>query len=163
MSAVARLKRAVRAAIHACGGIDGAAATVDKSRSLVGNWNNLNQGDMPTLGDALAIDEIAIAAGKRPEIASALARELGGVFLPLPRTDGASAPLAMRVIELAKELGDVSARIGEALADGEVTPREANAAEAEVDDLIERACALRGELLRLQATVVVPVRSGQRG
>lgn len=81
-------------------------------------------------------------------------------FPPVARGD---APLALWVCELAKELVDVSARISEALADVAVQPREAAAAEAEVDDLIERAVCLRAELQRLQGAGVVsiPVREGR--
>lgn len=154
MSGFARLKRALRAAIHGCGGIDGAAATVEKSRSLVGSWHNINQDDLPTLADALAIDEIAVIEGKRPEIVAAMARELGGVFLKLPQVLDDGHGLVLRVCELAKELGDVSARVSEAVADDKVTPREASIAETEVNELIERAVMLRAELQKLQGDAV---------
>lgn len=162
MSAFARIKRAVRAAIHDCGGIDGTSATIEKSRSLVGSWHNPNQHDLPTLADAHAIDEIAVIDGKRPEIVCALARELGGVYLQLPQATGDHETLALRVCELAKELGDVSARVSEALADGKVTAQEAAAAETEVDDLIERAVMLRAELQKLQGDAVVSIGIGKR-
>lgn len=162
MSAFARIKRAVRQAISACGGIDGAAATIEKSRSLVGSWHNPNQHDLPTLADAHAIDEIAVIDGKRPEIVSAMARELGGVYLQLPQVTGNGETLALRVCELAKELGDVSARVGEAVSDGAVTPREAASVETEVDDLIERAVMLRAELQKLQGDAVVSIGIGKR-
>lgn len=157
MSGFARLKRALRSAIHGCGGIDGAAATVEKSRSLVGSWNNINQHDLPTLLDALALDEIAVIDGKRPEIVAAMARELGGVFLALPQAEGDAGALALRVVEVAKELGDVSARVSEAVADNKVTAREASVAEVEVDELIERAVMLRAELQKLQGEPVVSI------
>lgn len=158
MSALGRLKRAVRAAISECGGIDGAQATVERvGRTQVGNWNALNHPDLPMLHDAVAIDEIAVADGKRPEIVSALARELGGVFLPLPRVESGETSLAMGVCELAKELGEVSAKVSDALADGKVDPREAADVEHEVNDLIERAVSLRAELQRLQGGGVVSI------
>ena len=83
MSALARIKaKGVRPAIAANGHIDGAAATTEKSRTTVGGWNNLNQTDLPTLGDALALDEIAIASSGRAPILRALASELGERQLP---------------------------------------------------------------------------------
>lgn len=162
MSGFARIKRALRNAIHSCGGIDGAAATVEKSRSLVGSWHNINQHDLPTLSDALALDEIAVIEGRRPEIVAAMARELGGVFLSLPQAEGEAGALALRVCELAKELGDVSARVSEAVADGTVTPSEASVAEVEVDELIERAVMLRAELQKLQGEPVVSLGASAR-
>ncbi|MGA9220023.1 MAG: hypothetical protein WBZ57_02395, partial [Pseudomonas graminis] len=51
-----RIKLAVRRAVELSGHIDGAAATCDRSRSTVGDWNNLNQKIFPTLDSALALD-----------------------------------------------------------------------------------------------------------
>lgn len=123
--ALARIKRGVRRGIELCSGIDGAAATADRSRSVAGDWNNLNARVFPPLDCALAIDEVAVAHGQTPPIASAYARELGGVFVPLPDSAADPETLAGMVMQLSGRLGDLSREMATALADGTVTPAEA--------------------------------------
>lgn len=151
MTAAPRLKQAVRKAIHACGGIEGAAATVEKSASHVGRWNSLNDADLPTLGDALAMDEIALAHGAVPAILAKLARELGHVVIRLPDAAAGGASLPVHVMQLVEEVGDVSHRVRDALADGDVGPREAALIETELDELIEKAVQARAYVRALQA------------
>ena len=121
----ARMKRGVRAAIGACGGVDGAGATAGRSRTTAGEWNNLAHPAFPPLDCALALDEAAIAQGKAPQIVRAFARELGGVFVPLPDTLADPESLAGLVMELTGRLGDISEEMRAALADGVVEPDEA--------------------------------------
>jgi hypothetical protein len=123
--ALARLKRGVRASVDQCGGIDGAAATAERSRSVAGDWRNLNARAFPPLDCALALDEASIAQGKDPEIIRALARELGGVFVPLPDCLAEPESLAGLVMELTGRLGDISEEMRLALSDGVVTRDEA--------------------------------------
>ena len=53
---LARIKRGVRRGIELCSGIDGAAATADRSRSVAGDWNNLNSRVFPPLDRAMAVE-----------------------------------------------------------------------------------------------------------
>ena len=150
MAAVARLKRAVRAGISACGGVDGAAVTVERCRSVAGDWNNLNHTAFPTIDKALALDEVAIAKGELPPIACAYARELGGVFVANIDVLADAGSLAGMVMQLSKELGDVAGSISTALADGKVSPSEAEAALRELDDMTRRQSQLRSALENLR-------------
>lgn len=145
-----RLKQAVRKAIHACGGIEGAAATVEKSASHVGRWNSLNDVDLPTLGDALSLDEISVAKGEAPAILSKLASELGHVCIRLPDAASGGDSLPVHVMQLVEEVGDVSHRVRDALSNGEVEPREAAAIEIELDELIDKAVQARAYVRALQ-------------
>lgn len=154
MSALGRIKRAVRAAIGACGGIDGAAATAGRSRTTAGEWNNLNHAAMPTLDCALALDEIAVAAGGLPPITCALARELGGLFVPHIDclADADSGP--GMVMQLAQRLGEVSGLTSEAIAnDGVIDAREADAILAGLDkhDRVSRQYRQALEVIRDRA------------
>lgn len=159
MTAAPRLKQAVRSAIHACGGIEGAAATVEKSTSQVGRWNSLNDADLPTLGDALLLDEIALAAGKVPPILAKLARELGHVVIRLPEAAHGEQALPVHVMQLVEEVGDVSHRVRDALADGTVREREAAAIETELDELIDKAVQARVFVRALQGKPAAMVRA----
>lgn len=148
--AIARLKRAVRAVVASCGGVDGAAATVDRCRSVAGDWNNLNHAAFPTIDKALALDEVAIAKGELPPIACAYARELGGVFVPHIDVIADEGSLAGMVMRLSKEMGDVAGTVGTALADGRFSPLEAEAALRELDDMAREHARLRTALENLR-------------
>jgi hypothetical protein len=128
VSAIGRMKRAVRAAVSVCGGVDGAAATAERSRSTAGDWNNLNHTAFPPIDCALALDEIAVSRGGLPPIACALARELGGLFVPhidCLADEGTGPGLVM---QLAAQLGEVSGLTGRAIAnDGVIDAIEAEA------------------------------------
>lgn len=135
MSAFARLKRAVRGAIHNCGGIDGGAVTVGKCRSHVGSWNNLNQQDLPTLGDALALDQIAVIEGKRPEILHTFAAELGHVAICLPDLGGCEESVMGAMIDASAEFGDIAQHLRDATRDGSpLNRREREGVAQQIDE-----------------------------
>ena len=134
MSALHRIKRAVRAAVAACGGVDGAAATADRARSTAGEWNNLNHPAFPPIDCALALDEIAVARGDLPPITCALAREMGGLFVPHIDCLADEATGPGLVMQLAVQLGEVSGLTGRAIAnDGDIDAAEAEAILAGLD------------------------------
>lgn len=148
MSAPARLKRAVRAAIEACGGIDGAAATAERQRSVAGDWNNLNHRAFPPLDCALALDEVCVAGGRRPEIAHRYAAELGGVFVLLPPAALEGEAEAAALFEAMQEFGEVAGAIRDMLADGVREPHERDRVVREIDDAQAKLARLRGIVCR---------------
>ena len=149
--ALARIKRGVRAGIAACGGVDGAGATAERCRSVAGDWNNLNHHAFPPIDCALALDEVAIAQGKVPPIVTAMARELGGLFISLPHADGADDALPGQVMVLAKEFGDLSGAVSAGLADGTFSPGDAELALEQLSDVERVSATLRLALEALRA------------
>lgn len=143
MSALGRITRAVRAAIHANGGIDGAAATTGKARSTTGAWNNLNEPDLPTLGDVLALDEIALSVCGRAPILHALAAELGHVAISLPECAGEGEVVVLALADATGEFGDVAHAITAALRDGKIGGRDPAAIISEIDDAQAKLAQLR--------------------
>lgn len=143
MSARARLKRAVRAAIHTAGGIDGAAATVDKSRSLAGNWNNLNLPDTPCLADGLALDEVAVALGERPAILGALAAELGHVAIRLPDAGLGEDAVTGALIAASAEFGDIASEVRDATRDGALSDKERDRIVEQIDEAMASLAKMR--------------------
>lgn len=145
--ALARIKRAVRKAIGHSGGIDGAAATVERSRSTVGDWNNLNTDTFPPLDCAYAMDEIAVAEGQLPPVICALARELGGVFVPAIDVSAEEGSPAFLAMQLAHALGALSGEIARSLADdNKIDAREALRCQDRLEDL-NRCSAQLGQQL----------------
>lgn len=141
---LARIKRAVKLAVELSGGGDGAAATVGRQRSVTYDWANINHRAFPPIDCAQALDEVAIAQGRRPPIVSALASELGGVFVPLPQAHGGDDAVPQKVMEVAAEVGDVSRKIAEGLADDNVlNERETLGALDELGELEARVAELR--------------------
>lgn len=135
--ALARIKRGVRGAISLCGGVDGAGATAERSRSVAGDWNALNHRAFPPLDCALALDEVAIAAGNAPPIASALARELGGVFVSLPAAGATPDDLVANLLDVMDRAGQLASGVRISMSDGHCDADE----RAELRRLLGELCA----------------------
>ncbi|WP_408585947.1 phage regulatory CII family protein [Novosphingobium sp.] len=147
MPALVRIKRGVRAGIALCGGIDGAAATADRSRSVAGDWNALNHRALPSLDCAFALDEVAVAKGEVPPIAAAYCRELGGVFVPNIDPCADEDSLAGMLMQLMHELGDVSGELQRSLADdGATDSAEADRILQQLDELDRASARMRAAL-----------------
>ena len=151
-----RLKRAAREAVQICGAKDGAAATVGKSPSLAGSWNNLSDPALPTIGDALMLDEVAVAQHLRPPLLFALAAELGHVAIRLPEPGAGDDALTASLIEASAEFGDVAAELRDATRDGRVNGRERERIVVQVDEAIASLVRMRA-LAAGEGTVVRPV------
>ena len=78
LSELVPVKQAVRAAVSALGGIDGVVPIVERQRSTVGRWVNINDADLPPLDAVIAIDQALIATGHKPLVMAKMARVLGG-------------------------------------------------------------------------------------
>ena len=144
MSAASRIKmKGVRPAITANGGVDGAAATVDKHRSHAGRWLNRNVPDQPTLPDAYALDEVALAELGRAPILEACAAELGYVAIRLPGEQGHEDCIVLSLAEAAAEFGDVANAITDAVRDHKRTPKENARIVREIDEAQARLSRLR--------------------
>lgn len=151
MAAVARLKRAVREAVSACGGVDGVAATVDRSRSVAGDWNNLNHAAFPPMDKALAMDEVAIAKGELPPIACTYARELGGLFVPHIDSAADEGTAPWLVMRLAQRVGEVSGVTRDAIAnDGRIDADEADQILKELDEHDRASAQYRAVLIKIR-------------
>jgi hypothetical protein len=144
---VSSLKRATREAIEAAGGLDSAEKDTRAGRSQLSRCQSQNDDDTLSLRDALALDEITLARGG-PFILKALAKRLNHAVVELPDFSGDGTGLAESVMTLAAELGDVSRKISKVLADGKVSPAEAQAV---LDELYEHDQASAALRLRLEA------------
>lgn len=154
MSPFARLKRAVRAGIAICGGIEGTQATVGRiGCAQVGRWNNLQHEHLPMLHDAFALDEIAVIEGKVPPILSAYAAELGHVALRLPDPAMGVDEVSGAMIAVTSEVGDIATRLRAAWADGNFNSEERIDVAREIDEA-------QAALARMKALVLIEQRKG---
>lgn len=140
------LKQASAQLVTQLGGIEGAAATLEKGKSVVGRWVNRNDADhLINVADLAALEAIAA----RPLVTETLCKLAGGIFVPHVDLAADEGTLGWLVMQLSKELGELSGEIAQALADGVVTPTEAKRAMAQLDDLDRVSAQLRGLLRKL--------------
>lgn len=141
-----KIKVATAALVQSVGGIEAAAATLERGKSGVGRWVNLHEPDhFIPVHEAARLEQYA----PQPVVTEMLCRLAGGLFVPHINhgaDEGSPEWLAMR---LAKELGDISGAIAMALADdGRIDGGEAAAVLAEIDQLSVATAQLRGLMQR---------------
>lgn len=137
------LKLASGELVQSLGGIEGAAASLEKGKSVVGRWVNRNDPDhFIGVADLVALELLA----PRPVVTELLCKLQGGLFVPHIDLAADEGSLSWLVMQLSKELGELSGNIAAALADGRVTAREAEAAVCELDDLDRASQRLRAAL-----------------
>lgn len=122
-----RLKVAVRAAVEACGSVEGAGATAGRGKSTAGRWHALSEPDLPTIDAAAEMDKVAVARGVAPPIAGALARELGAVLVMVPSAPPSRGDWHGLIATMAAEHGDLLAGLLRDIADHRISRAEAEA------------------------------------
>jgi hypothetical protein len=141
------LKLATAELVGSLGGIEGAAVSIEKGKSVVGRWANRNDPDhFIGVADLVALELLA----PRPVVTQLLCKLNGGLFVPHVDMAADEGSLAWLVMQLSKELGELSGSIAGALADGRVTDAEAGAAEAELHDLMRVGHQLAGALAQIR-------------
>lgn len=157
MSAARRLKRAVRGAIHDGGGIENAAADTGKSTTTVGRWHSRSEPDLPTLGDAFAIDEAALIEGRPARILQRLAAELDHVAIRLPACEAGEDAETGALAAATAEFGDVARKLMDCRADGQLDADEREDIGREIDQAIAALARMKAVVLP-DSVRSVPVR-----
>lgn len=139
-----QIKRASELLVKSVGGIEPAAALLGKGTSTVGRWTNKN--DLDYSMPVAEVRELEANAAD-PLVTKALCRMNGGVFVPLPVAPGCDSALPAKMMEIAAEVGDISRRIGEGLAnDGVLDAAETGRVLDEVHEAEQRLAELRALL-----------------
>lgn len=149
-----RLATASKRAIDAAGGLAACKAETNLSHAQLSRCSATHEADSLSLRNALRIDRLGRGVEGYPEILNAYASELGAVVIVLPAAELSQDRLPLAVCDLTRELGDVAHAIGDAFTTSSaggarVTPREAEAALAQVADLERATASLRYQLERL--------------
>lgn len=117
-----RLKAAQRDLIKLAGGIERAADLTSISKSQVGRWNNAGDAEIMTLSAVLVLE----AECGRPIVTSVMA-ELNGRRLADPQAERqAAACIFTAHADTARHAGELMSAAALAIADGQVTPAEAD-------------------------------------
>lgn len=119
-----RLKEASHVLHRAVGGIEDAAKITGKSKSQHSNFHNQRAPDFATIDDIAKMEAVAARTPSWPPVTRMLCELAGGVFLPLPDEEAHEGPIALGVITLAKEFGDMAEAVSDGLADGVLEARE---------------------------------------
>lgn len=144
-----KLKVAAGELIAKVGGIEAAAATLERGKSGVGRWVNRNDDDFSIPVHELArLEQLA----DRPVLTEALCRLAGGFFVPHINVGADKDTAEWLAMNLAKELGDVSGALAAALADDRrIDGTEAGGVLAQLEDLERGTAQLRALMERLCA------------
>jgi hypothetical protein len=159
------IKLAARELVHAVGGQEAAAQLIGKSQSQVQRCCSINDdSNFLNARDIGVLEQYA----PRPLVTMALAKLAGGVFLALPDPAIDQEDLALKIVNIADELGDVSHVVRDALKDAHVDSDEAEEVERELDQLIEVALAARSHVQMIQgkeptAAMIAASESRERG
>lgn len=140
------LAAATKAAIAAAGGLAISARETGLSDSQLSRCCSPWQRDSITLRDAVTIEQLGHGHDGHPHLLRAHARILGFLVVAMPQGPEDPDGLMRSVAVLTGELGDVARAIAEGLADRQITPAEAEAAERQLDDLDQASAALRHKL-----------------
>lgn len=141
------LKIAARELVAQVGGQESAAQLIGKSQSQVQRCCSLNdEGSFLTVRDVAVLEQYA----PRAAVTGELAKQAGGVFLALPDPALDDEDLAMKIMNIADELGDVSHVVRDALRDGRIDRGEAAQTESELDQLLDVVLAARAHVQAIQ-------------
>ncbi len=149
------LKEATRKLQKAAGGVEECERVTETGKTQHGNYQSPNSFAFITIEKVRMLEARTVNYPGWPHVTRALCKQAGGVFVPIPRLDGGHEVLPGQVMVLAKELGEVSAKITEGLADDdELNVKEIDAILAEQDDLDRASHQLRHTLTALRAELV---------
>ncbi|HQF30277.1 MAG TPA: hypothetical protein PLJ34_02420 [Hyphomicrobiales bacterium] len=141
------LKGAFRQLVIAAGGQESAASITRVSQSQISRAGSTNE--METLPALDVIADLEMDTG-RPIVTQALARLTGHEVVALPPA-GETSPAAWmaHLGRLIAEAGDVETALVAALADGRVTPDEAQRLDREADEVIEALVRFKRDARRV--------------
>lgn len=133
-----QLKRATELLVKSIG-LEASASLIAPEKSQVARYYDRNSGQWIKLNDLRELE----ANAPEPLVTKTLCRLAGGVFVPNIDLAADEGTLAGMVMLLSKELGDVAGKVSVALADGVVTPTEAEGCLLELDDMARLQAQLR--------------------
>ena len=146
------LKRAICALIAEVGGQEAAAEYSRVSRPRIAQYGNPNEESYFVPVDVVA-DLEAVTHGRpgHPHVTRALARRQGYDLVPLPEAAPDEIDPHHHLSALARETGDVMAKLALALADGRLTAHEVRVLKliSEVEEALQAIVDLRAGLKRL--------------
>lgn len=142
-----RIKAAQRDLIERCGGIQRVEAISGFSKSQVGRWNNPSDPDLMPVGAIRALERDCGVA-----LVTSVLAEVNGRRLTDPEAERAQDVCVMLShAELMRQAAELANGMAVAIADGQVTPTEAQTIDRLAAGLERSASALRSALATIKA------------
>lgn len=153
-----RVKAATRDLVERCGGVVRAGQITNVSKSEISRWQSVGDEGIITVPAALALEAECDAP-----LVTAVMADLNGRRLSDEAIEGEAARCLVRDHStLMRHAAEVTAAMADAMADGTVTPAEAERIDRAARDLDQSLDRLRSSLAQTRmAESVVPMR-GQR-
>lgn len=144
------LKSATRRLMKACGGQEGAAASIAEAKGIRPRQQRLSECGNDSHPDYLRVDEVGhledVAERDRswPHITRALATRHGFLLIAIPTGPSSSSDWLKEQAALSQEVVDVTTHIANGLADdGKINGLEGAALISEIDDAMAKLSTLR--------------------
>ena len=142
-------KNAFKALTQAVGGQAAAAVETGKSQSRICNYGLTNTDEFAPIDVVRALEAVTHGQPGHPHVTRWLAREAGYVLVAIPSTDLPETIWSQRIAAALREVGALSAGIGDALSDdNDVSQEEAKRLLDEADANVEAAVTIREAIKR---------------
>lgn len=141
-----RQARVARNLIREAGGLEPAAEHVSKGKSQLGRYQSVNEPDSITLRDIELLEAITHGKAGHPIVTRYLAQQAGYALVRLPTAVPLGNELLQLVARQAKESGDITQGVIDALEDQKIDQDEVRSLRREVAQLIDVAVAMDAHL-----------------
>jgi len=144
------MKRATQDMIRGVGGVEDSAKFCRVGKSVLSDYGSPNKPDCFAPLDVVAdLEPLARARDGWPHVTRALCTAMGGVFVAIPENDVTPRDLLALLGDKARESGELTAAICNALVDGKIDRIDGAAITLEIDQLIAVAAAMRATVQSL--------------
>lgn len=156
------LKEATKALVGAVGGRDEAAGFTRVPAQKLSDYYLPNTDAFAAVDVVVALEKRAVGSLGWPQVTREMARQTGHVLVPLPSAEACGHALTMTVLELTRELGDVSGKISAGFADdGELDDIEIDNVLHELDEHDAVSARLRMKLNEMRVPASAKRKRGQ--
>jgi hypothetical protein len=144
------LKVVSKALVKAVGGVEAAEGFCRSSFRRLSEYGVSDNDCFMPVDVVRDLEAVAHGTVGFPQVTRFLARQAGGVFVPLPRAASCSAgDLHAAVARHSRKAGDVTGEMIEGLGDGVVEPAEAARAMPKIMDAVEELMSLHATLTQI--------------
>lgn len=140
------IKGATRALLRAFGGQDAAAMRLGTRQQRLSDCCSPNTDAFMRIDEVAALESETVGHPGHPFILSTIARQIGFELVRMPTSTASGSDMLQLFAHQSRETSDLATAICEAHADGHISVEDAIRIEAELDDVIANALAMRAEI-----------------
>jgi hypothetical protein len=140
------LKGATRALLRAFGGQEAAAMRLGTRQQRLSDCSSPNTDAFMRIDEVAALESETIGHPGHPYVLATLARQIGFELVRTPTAKATGTDMLQLFAQQSRETSDLAVAICDAHADGHISIEDAIRIEAELDDVIANALAMRAEI-----------------